>query len=79
MVLRYKIEPLDQETYQAGLNRIHSDAVTAVIAEYSVNPLPSLGEQELPRQTRVVLTQLGSRWCSCLNFYSDRIYTYFIA
>ena len=79
-VQRYKREPLDHEAYQAGLNSIHTDAVTEVVNNYSMNAIlgvhpPSIAAEErrLPRQTRVVLAQLRSGWCSRLNSYWARI------
>ena len=79
-VQRYKREPLDQQAYQAGLNSIHSNAVSEAIEGYRVNtvlgdhpPPVAAEERELPRQTRVVLAQLRSGWCSRLNSYWARI------
>uniref|UniRef100_A0A1I8NJA9 Uncharacterized protein n=1 Tax=Musca domestica TaxID=7370 RepID=A0A1I8NJA9_MUSDO len=79
-VQRYKREPLDQQAYQAGLNSIHSNAVSEAIEGYRVNtvlgdhpPPVAAEEREPPRQTRVSLGQLQSGWYSRLNFYWARI------
>ncbi|XP_073835259.1 uncharacterized protein [Musca autumnalis] len=73
---RYRREPLDQQAYQAGLNSIHTDAFAKALSKYSVNKVlgvhpPSIAaeERQLPRQTRVVLAQLRSGYCSRLNSY----------
>ncbi|XP_073820409.1 uncharacterized protein [Musca autumnalis] len=75
-VQQYRREPLDQQAYQAGLNSIHTDTVAKTISRYCVNAVigahpPSIAaeERQLPRQTRVVLAQLRSGYCSRLNSY----------
>ncbi|XP_073830287.1 uncharacterized protein [Musca autumnalis] len=75
-VQQYRREPLDQQAYQTGLNSIHTDTVAKTISNYCVNavigahpPFIAAEERQLPRQTRVVLAQLRSGYCSRLHFY----------
>jgi hypothetical protein len=77
-----KVEPyltdgvLPPEDYKQTLTRLHTDAVTNTIntlgpsSLLGINP-PDINDTEttLPRQTRCVLSQLRSGYCSRLNDY----------
>lgn len=61
-VQRLEREPLGQEAYQAGLDRVHTEAFSD--NNYTMNAVfgvhsPSIGAEErlLPTETRIVLVQ----------------------
>ena len=71
---------LDEESYKAGLKRLHTECVSMTINNQAYNniinaPAPRIcpTEEYLPRQTRTTLSQLRSGYSTHLKSYMHRI------